>query len=103
MRTRRQIDLSHRCSHQTLTILRKLTKLSYLPDSHIRVEDDVGYLLFRELLWPNIAQGSCMGSNYYIDSPTLYPFRLMQNVVPPKNSLDPMPGHCTENMICLMN
>ena len=39
--TRRQIELSHRRPHQTLTLTLQLTRLPYLPDAHVGVGDDI--------------------------------------------------------------
>ena len=38
---RRQVELSHRRPHQTLTLILQLTKLPYLPDAHVGVGDDI--------------------------------------------------------------
>jgi len=37
----RQIHLTHRRSHQTLTLILQLAKLPYLPDMHIRVTNNI--------------------------------------------------------------
>jgi len=37
IRLRRQIELTYRPLHQTLTFILKLTELPYLPNSHISV------------------------------------------------------------------
>ena len=38
--TRRQIELTHRYPHQTLTFVLQLAKLPNLPDAHIRIAED---------------------------------------------------------------
>lgn len=39
---RRQVELAHRCPHQTLTFGLEIAKLPYLPDTHVGVAEDIG-------------------------------------------------------------
>ena len=41
IRSCRQIHLTHRRPHQTLTFVLQLAKLPYLPDTHVGIADDV--------------------------------------------------------------
>jgi len=47
---RRQIELTHRREHQTLTFILQFAELPYLPDTHIGVADDVGLRIGKALL-----------------------------------------------------
>jgi len=38
---RRQIELTHRCPHQALSLILQPAKLTDLPDTHIRVANNV--------------------------------------------------------------
>ena len=52
-----QIELRHRRPDQTLTFILQLTKLPYLPHTHIGVTDTIRLTVFREALALYVSRG----------------------------------------------
>jgi len=71
--TCRQVELTDRHPHQTLTFVLQLAKLPYLPGAHIGVTDDVGGAVIREMLLLNIRAACTRPRIAALDSPTRSP------------------------------